>query len=121
MILRTRDPLNRYIYDARNICREEEFSYSAAEKELERYKSDPLKKAGIAIYMAEAFPNMVRGYLATYDSLELIGYVGDAENILRKFLSRKGPHLLVLKRLLNKYISKCFFYDAIEIISTAKL
>lgn len=120
MQLKRIDPLNNIIFDYKNKCNLENYSYTDSEKELEKCKNNNLERIGVALYMIEAFPDRVRGYLAAYDSLDLLGYSGDAENILRNYLLEKKFHILVAIRLINRYISKCFYDDALDIISLGK-
>lgn len=120
MQLKRIDPLNNIIFDYKNKCNLENYSYTDSEKELEKCKNNNLERIGVALYMIEAFPDRVRGYLAAYDSLDLLGYSGDAENILRNYLLEKKFHILVAIRLINRYISKYFYDDALDIISLGK-
>lgn len=114
------DPLNDYIRSAYSRCVSDACSFEKAEIELERYKASPLDRAGIGYYLIDLSPNKVRGYLAAYDALNALGYDVDSEVVLKDYLFKIGFHILAAVRLINRYIDKSFFDDAIDIISLAK-
>lgn len=96
------DPLNEYIRTAYGRCVNNCYSFEQAEIELDNHKTNPINRAGIGFFMIDIAPNKARGYLAAYDALNALGYDYDSELILKKYISKKGFHILMAVRLINR-------------------